>query len=145
MLQLSDLCNLFFSSGVFPSLLKIAKAVPIYKKDSKLDCHKYRPISPLSNIEKILEKLTYKRAYQFLTENNIIYDLTFGFRQNFSTAHALLNLTENIIHVLDDGYIECGIFVDLQKAFYTVDHETLLAKPNHYGVRGVSNDRFRSF
>ena len=99
----------------------------------------------MSNIEKILEKLTYKRAYQFLTENNIIYELKFGFRQNLSTAHALLNLTENIIHVLDDGYIECGIFVDLQKAFYTVDHETLLAKPNHYGVRGVSNDRFRSF
>ena len=64
----------------------------------------------------------YKRVYQFLTENNIIYDLQFGFRQNFSTAHALINLTQNIRQALDQGYIGCGIFVDLQKAFDTVDH-----------------------
>ena len=114
--QLADLFNLSVSSGVFPSLLKIAKVVPVHKKDSKLDCRNYRPISLLSNIEKILEKLMYKRVYQFLTENNIIYDLQFGFRKNFSTAHALINLTENIRQALDEGYIVCGIFVDLQKS-----------------------------
>ena len=81
--------------------------------DSKLDCCNYRPISLLSNIEKILEKLMYKRVYQFLTENNIMYDLQFGFRQNVSTSHALINLTENIRQGLDEGYIGCGIFVDL--------------------------------
>ena len=64
----------------------------------------------------------YKRVCQFLTENNIIYDLKFVFRQNFFTAHALINLTENIRQALDEGYIGCGIFVDLQKAFDTVDH-----------------------
>ena len=82
----------------------------------------------------------YKRVYQFLTENNIIYDLQFGFRQNFSTAHALINLTENIRQALDEGYIGCGISVDLQKAFDTADHEILLAKHNHYSVCCVSND-----
>ena len=82
----------------------------------------------------------YKKVYQFLTENNIIYDLQFGFRQNFSTAHALINLTENIRQALDEGYIGCGIFVDLQKAFDTVDHEILFSKLDHYGIRGVSND-----
>ena len=87
----------------------------------------------------------HKRVYQFLTENNIIYDLQFGFRQKFSTAHALINLTEKIRKTLDEGYIGCGIFVDLQKAFDTVDHEILLAKLNHYGIRGVSNDWFRSY
>ena len=87
----------------------------------------------------------YKRVYQFLTENNIIYDLQFGFRQNFSTAHALVNLTENIRQALDEGYIGCGIFVDLQKAFDTVDHEILLSKRNHYDILGVSNDWFRSY
>ena len=87
----------------------------------------------------------YKRVYQFLTENNIIYDLQFGFRQNFSTTHALINLTENIRQAPDDEYIGCGIFVDLQKAFDTVDHEILLSKLNHYGIRGVSNDWFRSY
>ena len=87
----------------------------------------------------------YKRVSQFLTENNIIYDLQFGFRQNFSTAHALINLTENIRQALDEGYIGCGIFVDLQKAFDTVDHEIILAKLDHYGVCGVSNEWFRSY
>ena len=62
----------------------------------------------------------YKRVYHFLTQNNIIYDLQFGFRRNFSTAHALINPTENIRQALDKGYIGCGIFVDLQKAFDTV-------------------------
>ena len=87
----------------------------------------------------------YKKVYQFLTENNIIYDLQFGFRQNFSTGHALINLTENIGQALDEEYIGCGIFVDLQKTFDTVDHKILLAKLNHYGIRGISNDWFRSY
>ena len=94
----------------------------------------------MSNVEKILEKLKYLRVYEFLTENNIIYDLQFGFRQNFSTAHALINLTENIRQALDEGYIGCGIFADLQKAYDTVDHEILLSKLNHYGIRVVSNE-----
>ena len=80
-----------------------------------------------------------------MTENNIIYDVQLGLRQNFTTTHAFINLTENIRQALDEGYIGCGIFVDLQKAFDTVDHEILLAKLNHYGVRGVSNDGFRSY
>ena len=87
-------------------------------------------VSVFSNIEKILEKLLCKRVYQFLTKNNIIYDLEFGFRKNFSTAPALINLSENIRHALDEGYIGCGIFVDLQEAFDTVEHEILLAKLN---------------
>ena len=89
--QLADLFNL---SGVFPSVLKTAKVVPIFKKDSKLDYSFYRPIALLSNIEKILEKLMYKRLYTFLSKNNIIYNLQFGFRQQYSTSHALINITE---------------------------------------------------
>ena len=78
--------------------------------------------------EKILEKLMYKRLYTFLNNNNIIYNLQFGFRQQYSTSHALINITENIRKALDDGNICCGVFVDLQKAFDTVDHQILLAK-----------------
>ena len=69
-------------TGVFPSVLKSAKVVPVFKKDSKLNYSNYRPISLLSNIEKILEKLMYKRLYAFLDYNNIIYDLLFGFDNN---------------------------------------------------------------
>ena len=130
--------------GVFPSVFKTAKVVPIFKKDSKLDYSNYHPISLLSNIEKILEKLMYKRLYTFLDNKNIIYDLQFGFRQQYSTSHVLINITENIRKVLDDGNIGCGVFVDLQKAFDTADYQTLLAKLNHYGICGVSNDWFKS-
>ena len=144
-LQLADLFNLSFSSGSFPSILKTAKVVPVFKKDSKLDCCNYRPISRLSNVEKILEKLMYKRVYNFLTENSIIYDLQFGFRQKFSASYALLNFTENVRQALDEGYIGCGIFVDLQKAFDTVDNEILLSKLDYYGIRGISNNWFKSY
>ena len=82
----------------------------------------------------------YQRLCTFLNKNNIIYNLQFGFRQQYSTSHALINITENTRKALDDGNIGCVIFVDLQKAFDTVDHQILLAKLNHYGIRGVSND-----
>ena len=132
-------------TGVFPSVLKTAKVVPVFKKDSKLDYSNYCPISLLSNIEKILEKLMYKRLYTFLDNKDIIYDLQFRFRQQYSTSHAWTNITENTRKVLDDGNIGCGVFVDLQKAFDTVDHQILLAELNHYGIRGVSNDLFKLY
>ena len=101
-------------TGVFPSILKTAKVIPIFKTDSKLDYSSYCPISLLSNIEKILEKLMYRRLYTFLNNKNIINDLQFGFRQQYSRSYALINITENIRKTLDNGNIGCGVFVDLQ-------------------------------
>ena len=137
-MKLADFFNLSFITGVFPSLLKTAKVVSVL--NSKSNYSSYRPILLLSNIEKILKELMYTFLYTFLDYNNIIYDLQFGFRQQHSTFYALINITENIRKALDDGNIGCGIFVDLQKAFETVDHQILLAKLNHYRILRISND-----
>ena len=134
-----------FSTGQFPSVLKIAKVIPIHKKQSKVDYTNYRPISLLSNIEKIIEKLMYKRLSNFLDINNLIYSLQFGFRPKYSTTHALINLTESIRQSLDEGNFSCAIFVDLQKAFNAVDHKVLLHKLEHYGIPGICHVWFKSY
>ena len=141
-----EIINLSFATGNYIENLKIARVIPIYKeKGSELLCSNYRPISLLSNINKIIEKLMHERLYSFLTKHNIIYDLQFGFRKKHSTTHALMKLTEDIRQALDSGKFSCGIFIDLQKAFDTVDHKILLAKLENYGVRGTANQWFKSY
>ena len=132
-LQFTNIFNLSFFTGVFPFGLKIFKVIPIHKKESKLKCSNYyRPISLLSNLDKILEKLMHNRIYEFLEKYKLIYPLQFGFRQHYSTSYALLNLTESIMKALDEGNFACGIFVDLEKAFDTVNHNIFFKKLDHY-------------
>ena len=111
--QLADVFNTSFSTGVFTTILKVAKVVSVHKNDSKLDFSNYSLISLLSNIEKILERLMYNRIYKFFSENNIIYTLQFGFIQQHFTFYDLISLTDDIRKNLDQGNIGCGIFVDL--------------------------------
>ena len=87
----------------------------------------------------------HSRLYNFLSKHNCIYDHQFGFRKNHSINHALINLTEEIRDALDNNSFAAGVFVDLQKAFDTVDHNILLNKLNYYGVRGITNDWFKSY
>ena len=74
-----------------------------------------------------------------------MYNLQFGFRHQYSTSNPLINITEKIRKVLDNGSVDCGVLVDLRKVFSTVNHQILLAKLNHYGIRGVSDDMFKSY
>ena len=122
--------------------MKTSKIIPIYKK---LECSDFRPISLLSNIDKILERLMYNRLYNFLEKKEIIFSLQFGFRQKYSTTHALIHLTDKIRHEIDKGNYACGIFVDFQKAFDTVDHHILLKKLEYYCVRGIPNKWVASY
>ena len=87
----------------------------------------------------------YTRIFKFFNNNNLFYPLQFGFTQNYSTTHALISLTETIRKYLDEGKFACGIFVDLQKVFDTVEHDILLTNLEHYGFRGLSNDWFKSY
>ena len=91
---LSKICNIAFTTGVHPEKLKLVNTVPIFKKGSKLLVSNYRPISLLSNLNKIFEKLMYNRAYDFIEKHLILYPQQFGFRSNYSTTYALINITK---------------------------------------------------
>ena len=135
-----------FRAGVFPTALKIAKVIPVYKnKGSPLSCSNYRPISLLSNIDKIFEKIIYKRLHNFLLENNILSPRQFGLRKSHSTSHAVLSIVQKITDALEAGKFAYAIFIDLEKAFDTVDHSILLDKLQHYGIRGSPLNLLKSY
>ena len=133
------------TSGVFPDALKISKVIPIHKGNSTEELNNYRPISLLSIFDKIIEKIVHKRLYNFLEHNNILYKNQFGFRKNNSTTFALLQITEKIKETIDNRKYGCGIFIDLRKAFDTVNHNILLTKLEHYGIRNKAYNWFASY
>ena len=136
--HLATLCNLSFSTAIFPTILKTAKVIPIHKRDSRLEVCNYRPVYLLSNIDKIFEKLLHSRLIGFLEERKILYYKQFGFRKDSSTNHVILNSPEIIQKALDDEKIACGVVIDLEKAFDTVSRDILLEKLDHYGIREAS-------
>ena len=113
--QLPVLFNLSFTWDSFPTSLKTSKVTPIYKKNSKHKCSSYRPISLLSNIDKIFERILYNYLYKFFEENKLICNPQFGFRQNHSTTHTLIHLTGKICEQLDSGKFGCGFLLIFRK------------------------------
>ena len=114
-IPLCDIINDSFSCGTFPNLMKLAKVIPLYKKNSPEFASNYRPISLLSVFSKITEKLMYARPCKFFKDRDIYHSLQFGFHSKHSTLHALIGFTESIKKTLDDGMFGCGVFIDLQK------------------------------
>ena len=141
----AHICNLSFLTGIFPSDMKTAKVTPIFKSDARDEFSNYRPISLLPNFSKILEKLMFNRLTNFLNKYEILYEQQYGFRQNFSTDFALIELSDKIAKAMDDKKHMIGIFIDLSKAFDTLNHDILLHKLLNYGIRGIANDWFRNY
>lgn len=142
---LAYICNLSFESGEFPTLMKIAKVVPIHKGGDSHQLNNYRPISILPQFSKILEKLFDARLESFIDKHNLLSDCQYGFRKNRSTAHALIDLTEEVTNNIDNSLFTIGIFIDLQKAFDTIDHGILLKKLLNLGVRGLPQNWVKSY
>jgi len=143
---LTHLFNLSISSGIVPDKLKLAKVVPVYKNKCE-SCipGNYRPISLLSVFDKLLEKVMYARRYSYLQAHNILYKYQFGFRKKYSTSMALIDFIEKNYQNQNDGKLCAGVYIDLLKAFDTVNHDILLYKLHNYGICGVIYDWFRNY
>ena len=134
----TSICNQSFIEGIFPDSMKIAKIKPLYKSGEKNVFTNYRPVSLLPQLSKVLEKLFNARLENFIDKHNILSDNQYGFRSNRSTSEALLELVEKITTAMDKKKYTLGVFIDLKKAFDTIDHELLIKKLEFYGVRGVA-------
>ena len=137
--------NRSICSGVVPEKLKLAKIIPLHKKGDIHDMSNYRPIAILPVFTKLLEKIMYHRLYDFLQNKNILTDNQFGFRKKYSTSLAIFNLTESVLKEMEKGNFCIGLFMDLSKAFDTIDHHILLNKLEYYGVRGIALQWFCSY
>ena len=142
---ISYIFNECLDKGEYPDCLKKANIKPLHKKNARTEVSNYRPISLLSNINKIFETLLHSRLVEFFEKQSVIFKNQFGFRKGHSTSHAITALTEIVRSSLDKTEFSAAVFLDFQKAFDTVDHNILLQKLSHYGVRGVALKVFESY
>lgn len=142
---LTAIINQSLSNGIFPYKLKIAKVIPIFKKDDFHLVNNYRPISLLPAISKVFEKVVHNQLMSYFLENNLFYDHQYGFREGFSTELALTEFVDRISTILDKRQIPFAIYMDLSKAFDTLDHSILLSKLQHYGINNNELKWFSSY
>ena len=142
---LSHIINLTFSTGKLPVDLKTSIVIPVYKSGDSCEFNNYRPISLLPCFSKILGKMMYKRLLNYLNEICLLSEHQFGFRRNHSTNFALIDLINKMRTALDNKEFAIGVFLDLSKAFDTVDHSLLLQKLEFYGIRGIALEWFKNY
>ena len=142
---LTDVFNYSIETATYPSKLKLAKVIALHKKKTVFLPENYRPISLLSCIDKIFEKLLHKRFMEFINKYKIIILEQFGFLKKHSTMLALIDVIDNVRKYIDQGEFALGIYLDLKKAFDTVNHSILLSKLEHYGFRGHVNKFIKSY
>ena len=142
---LKHIFNISILKGIFPDKMKLAKVTPLFKSGDEALLNNYRPISVLPCFSKLLERIMYNRVYSFLLENEILYEKQFGFQKQHSTEHAIIQLVNQILKSFHEDKYTLGVFIDLSKAFDTVDHHILLTKLSYYGIKNINLKWFKSY
>ncbi len=143
--SLCAIFNLSLATGTFPDSWKIARVAPIFKSGQQDDCSNYRPISVLPFLARLFEKLAYNQVYAYLINNKLLFSNQSAFRLLHSVVTCLLASTNDWYVNMDNGKYIANVFIDLKKAFDTVDHDILLAKLSEYGVTGLEHSWFASY
>ena len=137
--------NQMLNSGIFPNRLKISKIIPVYKKGNANLLNNYRPISLLPTISKIFERVIYNQLYNYFIDNQLLSEQQYGFRAKHSTELAVLKLVDYIKHAIDQKRTPVNIYIDLSKAFDTLNFDILLYKLSYYGVTGTTLKLIESY
>ena len=143
--SLTYIFNLSLSTGIFIDDWKNARVNPIYKEGSRRNMGNYRPISILPILSKVFEKEVFRQIYQYFNVNLLLSKFQSGFRPDYSTLSALIQMCDNWFENMDNGKLTGVVFLDIRKAFDSIDHEILLEKLKFYGITGVEHDWFESY
>ena len=142
---MTHIINLSITHGIVPDEMKIARVIPLFKADDRDVFTNYRPVSILPSFSKFIERIIYNRFLEYFNKYSILSDKQYGFRKNHSTSLALVDLYDKISTAIDQKEIAVGIFLDLSKAFDTVNHSILFDKLKYYGIRGLALDWVKSY
>ena len=145
LLPLTFILNQSLITGIFPNSLKIAKVIPLFKKDNRELMDNYRPVSLLNAFSKVFERAAYNQLYSYFQNNNLFYDNQYGFRTEHSTELAANELIDQIYKDLDKRKNPIVVYMDLSKAFDTLDHKILISKLQYYGIQGVALNWFKNY
>ncbi len=144
--SLSYVFNLSLETGIYVDDWKRARVNPIYKSDDRLKCENYRPISILPIVSKVFEREVFRQIYSFVSDNSLLSKFQSGFRPKHSTLSSLIQMCDDLLENMDNGKINCVVFLNVRKAFDCINHEILLKKMlNYFAISGIPLNWFKSY